>query len=250
MITPHSAQTQLPVSGSRPFVPDAAPIPPTGADVLRAFLAGLVVPIGAAIGGLFALVTLFGPTAPVAIATAAIVPLGVAGMLAGTWWALIRRGGWGWGDLGFTRPSRSLWHLLWEIPLAWAASLALVVTVGPLLGVSPQAAETRGLAQLPDPWLMAGASLVIILVGPAVEEVLFRRVLLDWLRSKLPMAAAVLVSAVGFAAIHVIPSVMLYLFPLAVTMALLRIWHRTLWAPLALHSANNALATLVLLAAF
>jgi len=178
----------------------------------------------------------------------------VAGGVLGLWLALVRRRGWGWRELGFVTPRRSAWHLLWEVPAALVVGLVCTATLGTLLGLAPDPASstepdviTQGLAS--SPWLLVVGGICVALVIPAVEEVIFRRVLLGWLLTKVPVVVAVLVASAVFAAVHLLPVAVLYVFFLAVSANLLYLWHRSLWAPLALHATNNALATLITLAA-
>jgi membrane protease YdiL (CAAX protease family) len=65
------------------------------------------------------------------------------------------------------------------------------------------------LPELPAPDFLAGglrwlpaAFLVIAIIGPAAEELMFRGLLLDWLRQKMSTWPAILVSALIFALIH------------------------------------------------
>nr|WP_298802592.1 CPBP family glutamic-type intramembrane protease [uncultured Pseudokineococcus sp.] len=71
--------------------------------------------------------------------------------------------------------------------------------------------------------------------------------MLGGLRRRWHPAAAVVVSAALFAAIHGVLVVMPYLAVLGVGLAVLREVHRTLWAPVIAHAANNALASLSVL---
>ena len=136
------------------------------------------------------------------------------------------------------------------MPLLLVVGLVLTAVVGTALGLAPRPAE-GGSADLlagtlqASPWAWALGVACIVLLVPAVEEVVFRRVLLGWLRSRVPVWAAVVLVSVVFGAVHVAPAAVLYLTTLGLSAALLMVWHRSLWAPLALHATNNALASLV-----
>ncbi len=88
-----------------------------------------------------------------------------------------------------------------------------------------------------------------MLLFPAAEEIIFRWLLLDWLRTRFSSAVAVLFSAVTFGAVHVVPVVMIYVVFLGLSACLLRLWHGSLWAPLALHATNNAVVALIVMRA-
>jgi hypothetical protein len=88
-------------------------------------------------------------------------------------------------------------------------------------------------------------ALCVVLLAPVLEEVVFRRVLLGWLRTRVPVGVAVVLVSAAFAATHVLPVLVLYTFFLGLSAALLVGWHRSLWASLALHATNNALACLL-----
>lgn len=172
------------------------------------------------------------------------LPGAVLGAAAGLWAGLVRRRSWGWAQMGFVFPRRSPWHLCWQVPVALLASLSCALTVGALAGWATATSEESVFADAVTvtPWLMVTVALSVVVLLPAVEEVIFRRVLLGWLLTRMPKVVAVVVAAAGFAVIHVAPTAMLYLFFLAVAAGLLYLWHRSLWAPLALHVANNGLA--------
>ncbi|MFZ2504545.1 MAG: CPBP family intramembrane glutamic endopeptidase [Nocardioides sp.] len=221
---------------------------PTGRDVLVTLAAGLLLPVLTMVA--WAVVVLIADLPREWFALALV--WAVIAMAAGIWWALVRRLGWGRAALGYTRASVSLWHLLWEIPASITASLVFVAVVSPLLFDKPPQSETDtatvALLSISPALLVVGGLLVVVVV-PLLEEVLFRRVLLDWLRWRLGVWAAVPLSATAFAGVHLAPAAMLYLFPLALCFALLRIRHDTLWASALLHMVNNAFAFSVALAA-
>ncbi len=176
---------------------------------------------------------------------AAAVPGGI-----GLWWWLVRRRGWGRRELGFTRPTRSLWHLLWEAPLAIAGSALVAATLGSLLGIAPasQAASSvsHGGAGAP---LAVSLLLAAAVVLPAMEEISFRGLLFGWLAARTSTWAAVLLTGVTFGLVHVAPAIICYVLPLGIALTALRVWHGSLWASLLVHAANNTLVTVLLLMA-
>ena len=178
-----------------------------------------------------------------------MVFVGVIGMIVPVL-AVGRRLGWGWRDWGFRRPRRSLWHALWQVPLAVMSSATITAVVMSLLGQTPSG---RGATEA----AFEGGSIVTIvlvvvaatILAPLVEEMLFRRMLLDWLRQRTPVVVAVLVCALIFAAVHVLPAAMLYVGLVGLWMTVLRVWSGALWHSVILHAANNTLASIVVITA-
>lgn len=172
----------------------------------------------------------------------------VAGVAA--WAALIRRG-WSWRDLGFLRGRRSLAHLWWEVPLVWVAALLLTILVATLAGLAPSgpsATSTTEALTLGVAGLVA-TQVCMVLLFPALEEILFRRVIFGWIEQRLGTAMAVVGSALAFGLVHVAPPVIVLQFFIGLGAALLARGHRTLWASLALHALNNGVVTAVVLSA-
>jgi membrane protease YdiL (CAAX protease family) len=87
-----------------------------------------------------------------------------------------------------------------------------------------------------------------ILVGPPVEEVLFRGVVLSRLAPRVGVWPSVLLSSAMFAALH---SNVALSFAFAWVMAAVRFYTRSLWVPALAHCLHNALLIpLVLVGAF
>lgn len=155
-------------------------------------------------------------------------------------------------DLGFRRFTPGMFHLLWQIPAAIIAcailqglSLALLALTG-IDAASAEAADDplKDLAGLPVS-IAVSAVLIIAVLTPLWEEVLFRGAFLDGLSRCLRPTVAVILSAALFAAVHIVPLAFPYLFALGIALALLRRFHQNIWAPILLHAANNALVVLL-----
>ncbi|MAT45661.1 MAG: hypothetical protein CL609_25295 [Anaerolineaceae bacterium] len=80
---------------------------------------------------------------------------------------------------------------------------------------------------------------VIIPIG---EELFFRGFLHNWLRNRLAMWPAILISAFIFSAFHLIPLQALLVFPMGVMTAWLYEKSHSLTAPIVLHIINNSVA--------
>jgi membrane protease YdiL (CAAX protease family) len=157
-------------------------------------------------------------------------------------------------DLGFRRPTVRLFHLLWQIPatIIVCASLQGIFLIAlTSIGVDTASAGTADdpLADIVDlsPPLVVVCLLVIAVLTPIWEEILFRGAILDGLTRHFRPPAAIVLSAALFAAVHLVPLTFIYLFTLGIALALLRRFHQNLLAPILLHGANNALVSLTIL---
>ena len=147
---------------------------------------------------------------------------------------------------GFTRPRRG-----WFFALAIALGL-----IAPLLGgwltqlLAHGHPVTQNIEQLgmstPVGWRIALALLATTL-GPLVEELLFRGVLLSALLQRFRVGWSMAISALAFALAHLpglqfawyaLPDLML----LALALAALRLASRSLWPAVLAHGVNNLLA--------
>lgn len=186
---------------------------------------------------------------------AVLVSVTAAAMLA-VYVHLVRRNSLTPADLGFRRPGLRMLHLLWQIPVT---VMACLLAQGLFLGLLSLISIDTSVAQstndpLDDigglsPVLTAAVVLVIAVLTPLWEEVLFRGAILDGLSRRFRPVPAVILSAALFAAVHLVLVGFAYLFMLGVMLAWLRRFHRNIWAPVLLHAANNALVTLVVLSA-
>lgn len=86
------------------------------------------------------------------------------------------------------------------------------------------------------------------LVGPACEELVFRRALLGHLldEKRLPRYAAIVLSAIVFSVIHMNPAQMLPAFLLGLALALVYACTGRLWVCIGLHILNNCLSLILM----
>jgi len=95
--------------------------------------------------------------------------------------------------------------------------------------------------------LLLLALLVTAVAAPICEEVFFRGMLFRLLRTRVPLWAAVLLSAVAFGLAHASPSVSAALLPTFIYMGIVLavVYVRTGWLTnnILLHAASNAIAT-------
>lgn len=147
--------------------------------------------------------------------------------------------------LGFRPLGRRGWHLLWQVPLAIVAAAACTSIVAPLLSVE---------SSDPSSPVGAGSAFVLftlgayLLIGPFLEELVFRRLLMGYLDTVMPAAASVLLTSLVFGLMHIAPAAIVYTFFAGLAFALVTRWHRSLWAGFILHMCNNILVQLIVLA--
>lgn len=179
------------------------------------------------------------------------LPLAIVFSLGAPTWFLVRymrrRG----LELGFTPLGKNGWHLLWRIPaLIVAAGLATGV-VAPLLGLEPSpdttAESIAGEATSSIPILLTIAGYLVL--GPFIEELVFRRVLLNYFDTRMPRWGSILLTSALFGAVHVVPQAIVYTFFFGVGLALLARLHRGITGSFIAHLANNTVASLGVFAA-
>ena len=202
------------------------------------FWAALEAQLASRAGLYFAVTTLI--TAPlVALAASAALWTGTAPAAPAVRRAAVR------DFLGLARPR-------WSRAVPWFLATAAVLTVyevaSHLLGRPPAPdfmvdfLRTAG-----SPWLLTAA---VVIGAPLAEEVIFRGVLLPGLAaSRLGTAGAAVLTAALWAAIHGQYDLfdMSAVFTLGLVFAAARLHTRSLWPPLLLHAAVNAVAMLQML---
>lgn len=142
---------------------------------------------------------------------------------------------WAWIALALALPLAGGRAWLGQLMMAWmphsAAQAEAITSITHVDGLMP----------------LLGSMVVMALLVPLWEELFFRGMLYRWMRGRMGLWPAVLLSAAIFGAFHLNLIQGLLAFLLAVPLALL--YERSeysLWAPLALHIANNAIAATVL----
>lgn len=228
----------------------SAPLPPGVRHF--AVAAGLVVGVGGVFVGALLLAVQVGGWQPDAGTLIVVLLSGLTLPSAVMVWLVVRRSTvLSAQNVGFHRPSWRLLHLLWQIPVFYVVAIAVsgvVLTTlfdggGDAGGVSSTAAELQeaggGAFAVLVLWLL------VAVVTPLWEEVLFRGILFQALGARMPWFLAALIGAAVFAAIHIAPPALAYVFVLGLACCLLFRFHGNLWAPIALHVVNNSVIVLV-----
>ena len=147
--------------------------------------------------------------------------------------------------LGFRPLGKRGWHLAWQIPAAIIGSAVCTSIVAPLLGIESTGASSPA---------GTGTALVLftlgayLLIGPFLEEVVFRRLIMGYLDTVMPAVASVLLTSLAFGLVHIAPAAIVYTFFSGLAFALVTRWHRSLWAGFIVHMCNNVLVEIIVLA--
>ena len=147
-------------------------------------------------------------------------------------------------SLGFNRLGAKGWHLLWEFPAAVLFAGTAASVIGPLLGL--ESAEKSTVNDGTSLGIMLTLA-TYLLIGPFLEEIVFRRLLMGYLDTVAPAVVSVVISSAIFGVAHIAPAAMIYTGFMGIALALATRWHTSLWAGFILHFCNNLLVQAVLL---
>lgn len=84
--------------------------------------------------------------------------------------------------------------------------------------------------------------LVLTIIGPIAEEVMFRGVVLHALKKSWPKWGAIIISAVLFAGVHLIPMQIIYAMPIAIAMGYVCYRYNSILPTILIHIINNTIA--------
>lgn len=171
--------------------------------------------------------------------------------LAAIWIVFIRRRGLSIADLGYVMASprwavRGVAAGFIALPVAFALYLALAPLFGARSG--PDARELLG----GDAFTVVHAFTILLYTGflvPITEEILFRGILLRWLRQRLDFWPAAAISALLFAAAHQRIDQMVIVAALGLALAWLTERSRSLMPAILMHQTYNSLTMMMTFAA-
>lgn len=130
--------------------------------------------------------------------------------------------------------------------------LGVLGTLALSVAVSQTGLEPEGMKQAMkvsrEPAQFAAALLVMALLAPLVEELVFRGLLYGWVENRWNPTAAVIVSSLAFAAAHYEPAHIILVLPLGLLFGYLRRHTGSIVPSLVAHMMNNGFA--VIAAAF
>jgi membrane protease YdiL (CAAX protease family) len=179
----------------------------------------------------------------------AIIGMVAYGMIfLAVYFTIVRRRHLSWKAVGFRRPP--LLALLLS-PLIVLGQLSAVAIMNVLVASFTGAIENPQIASISGGQGFSWLNFVLMLllagvVAPIVEETFFRGLLFGWLRSRLPLFVAVILSAAIFAAAHVIPILLPALFAVGIILALAYELSGSLWVSILLHALQNSFAVVLI----
>lgn len=88
--------------------------------------------------------------------------------------------------------------------------------------------------------------LMLVVLAPVMEEMLFRGILLEAVRSKYSSGRAIVVSALMFGVIHFIPQQVVNAFVIGLILGFIYVRTDSLWPVIVIHALNNAMAYVVM----
>jgi membrane protease YdiL (CAAX protease family) len=168
--------------------------------------------------------------------------------------------------LFFARRARLRWSRLFgpalavdDLPRLWVVLPVAAISLGsftlfwgPISYVFPEAVQEWAVEGMPElltpgsPARMLAEGVIIVVLAPLLEELLFRGFLLHRWSHRWGLRTGVIMTSIAFAVVHVEP-VGHFVFGLA--MCALYLSTGSLWAPIAAHALNNGLVVLVMLPA-
>lgn len=102
--------------------------------------------------------------------------------------------------------------------------------------------QDTGYSQLSQQMEVLLAFLMLVVIAPVAEEILFRGYLLGKLRQHVPIWLAILLTSLLFAALHGAWNVGIDVFALSIVLCLLRVVSKSLWPSILLHMMKNGVA--------
>ena len=102
--------------------------------------------------------------------------------------------------------------------------------------------QDTGFSNLSSQFEYIMAFIMLVIVAPIAEEILFRGYLLGKLRKYAPLWVAIIVTSLIFAIVHFAWNVGLDVFALSIALCLLRVMTGSLWASIMLHMLKNSVA--------
>lgn len=137
-----------------------------------------------------------------------------------------------------------------ELLLAPAGFLVYLVFSGLLLYVATHIftfidfTETQdtGYGQISQQFEYALAFLMLVLIAPVAEEILFRGYLFGKLRQHVPLWVAIFITSLLFGIVHGAWNIGFDVFALSIVLCLLRVWSKSLWPSILVHMIKNGIA--------
>lgn len=242
-------------------VPAEAAVPASGSDT---YLPGSNWSYGAIAAALLSGFVAVSIAAPIIVATTswatveevpivALLALQHVANLLVLGWLSRSRGSRSWRrDFGLEFTPRQAWGLLAGFAIQFLVALLLTPLVRFLGEDRPQQAIAQETASL-EGWELAAIAVLVVAVGPLVEEIIYRGMLLGRLVNTMSPGRAIAVSAAFFALIHLAdPNALLVvpgLFVIGLVLGYVAIRTGNIGLATFIHAGSNALAVIALIGA-
>ncbi len=129
--------------------------------------------------------------------------------------------------------------------ILWGFVLVLItgIVIEPVLNLFPES-----FLKLVNQMGMKGgwSILMLVVLAPVMEEMLFRGILLEAVRSKYSSGRAIVVSALMFGVIHFIPQQVVNAFVIGLILGYIYVRTDSLWPVIIIHALNNAMAYVIM----
>jgi len=132
------------------------------------------------------------------------------------------------------------------LPYALISGLLLIVAKALLPEANLTEAQQIGFSTHIFGVELATAFVLLVIIAPLVEELLFRGYLFGKLRQRVGLGASVVLVSLCFAALHGQLNVGIDTFALSIVLSLLREYTGSIWASVLLHATKNGIAFYVL----
>lgn len=187
----------------------------------------------------------------VLILTLVLILLQSLVMLGAVWLVVLRKYGLAWADLGLRPVERRWYRLAPIIAVVLLPAVGVINTqIQRLAGESFQNPQIYAIAPAGFNWLaLVGMIALAGVVAPFAEELAFRGVLYPWLRQKLGVAGAAVLSGLCFAALHGVVWLVPALLLVGVALALIYERSGSLWPAVITHGVFNSIMIVVVYAA-
>ena len=139
-----------------------------------------------------------------------------------------------WFDIGIA-PVAFITYLI-------ISAAVMAVAMSTLTFIDFQQAQDTGFTQISAQYETILAFLTLVVIAPIAEEIVFRGYLLGKLRKYAPLWISILITSLLFALVHFAWNVGIDVFVLSIVLCLLRVWSKSLWAPILVHMIKNGVA--------
>ena len=131
--------------------------------------------------------------------------------------------------------------LVWAIGGIFLAFFAQIIAVAieQMIGVKPGSENTQEILQLID--LFPGIVLISSIIGPILEEIVFRKVIFGTLYNQLPFGMAAVISSIIFAFAHMEPIHLILYTAMGFVFAFLYVQTKRIIVPIIAHVMMNTL---------